>query len=304
MLNRNRILCRLRSKHAKLYCNYKKEKLLRPKVLPEIANAVGKVKLTDLSSIPAIVLDDLKHNVERLQALFAELEDMTKPEVLSETGLNLIVRIVLAARGLDPTSILDKILGSSGLSPATVTNLISPIIKLGRYSVGARFLIRAAEELSIFTNIEISVIKLPPIPGLLIAESETFVPEVLNGMFASEIENAAAITKARLERKYPTNPIANGVFSDISSTKFVVHAEIQLLFYYELQPTELAPRLICSSKKACFLCNLFLKLHGKFITPSSHGRLYKKWTFPERINQLKGARAKRMGIAIGHFMML
>jgi hypothetical protein len=301
-LNRNRIFSRLRSKHATLKCNFKKEKRQRPKVLPEVSNAVMKVKTTGLSSIPVTVLDDLQHDVKILQALFAELEKMKKSEAWSESGLNLAIEIVIGVRGLKHTGIIGTILRSSGLDSSMVTSLTTSIIKLGRYSVAARFLIRAAEELSIFTSIEISVIKLPPIPGLLVAEPETLLPAVLNGIFdASEIESAAAITKARLERKYSKIPVVEDVLSNISSTKFVVHAEIQLLFHYELQPAALAPRLICSSKKACFLCNLFVKLHGKFIIPSSHGKLYEKWTLPERIDELQGARAQRVGVVMDHF---
>ena len=60
-----------------------------------------------------------------------------------------------------------------------------------------------------------------------------------------------------------------------------VHAEIQLLFFYELNPGRLRPRLTCSSKSACYLCNLFFKLHGRFYVPRTHGRLYCQWTLPD-----------------------
>ncbi|OBT56679.1 hypothetical protein VE04_03553, partial [Pseudogymnoascus sp. 24MN13] len=60
-----------------------------------------------------------------------------------------------------------------------------------------------------------------------------------------------------------------------------VHAEIQLLFFYELHPHLRRPRIICSSKSACYLCNLFFSLHGVFHIHRSHGRLYEKWTLPD-----------------------
>ena len=59
-----------------------------------------------------------------------------------------------------------------------------------------------------------------------------------------------------------------------------VHAEIQLLFFYELHPDRPRPRYISSSKSACYMCNLFLHIHGEFHTPSTHGRIYSKWTLP------------------------
>jgi hypothetical protein len=267
-------------------------------VLPQIADAVMKAKKAYFPSIPGTVLDNLKSNAQASRAIFASLEAMEKSDASSETGLRLLIKIVEAARNLSSKDALGTILRSSGLNPDTVTSLTALIVKLGRYSTAASFLVRAAEELSIFTQIEISVIKLSSTSDLLIAEPQTFVQGVLNGIFnASEAENAAVDITARLEQKYSRKV----VLSDISSTKFVVHAEIQLLFYYELQPTALAPRLICSSKMACFLCNLFVKLHGKFIIPSSHGKLYEKWTLPEKINELQGKQAQRIGVVMDRF---
>lgn len=59
-----------------------------------------------------------------------------------------------------------------------------------------------------------------------------------------------------------------------------VHAEIQLLFFYELHPELPRPRFICSSKSACYMCNLFFSIHGGFHIPRTHGKLYDKWTLP------------------------
>ncbi|KAM5469181.1 hypothetical protein MauCBS54593_004533 [Microsporum audouinii] len=61
----------------------------------------------------------------------------------------------------------------------------------------------------------------------------------------------------------------------------LVHAEIQLLFFYEMHPGQPRPRVICSSKSACYLCNLFFGLHGEFNIPRSHGKLYNKWILPD-----------------------
>jgi hypothetical protein len=268
-----------------LKCNFSKEKRQRPKVL------------THIPILPGTVLDDFERNIQICEALFARLEAMEKSDVLSETGSCLLIEIVEAARVLSLKSALGTILRSE-LDPSTVTGLTTAVIKLGRYSTAASFLVRAAEELSIFAQIEISVIKLTSASDLLIVEPQNFVQGVLNGTFDTlEAEKAAIDINSRLEQKYPRK----FVLSDISSTKFAVHAEIQLLFYYELQPTALPPRLICSSKKACFLCSLFVELYGKFIIPSSHGKLYEKWTLPKRMDELRGGREKRIGAVMDRF---
>ncbi|KAK7978239.1 hypothetical protein PG996_004284 [Apiospora saccharicola] len=64
-----------------------------------------------------------------------------------------------------------------------------------------------------------------------------------------------------------------------------VHAEIQLLFHcYELDKMESPPRVVCSNKDACYLCNAFISMHGKLYTPKSHGRLYHLWRLPRTEN--------------------
>lgn len=48
----------------------------------------------------------------------------------------------------------------------------------------------------------------------------------------------------------------------------------------------LRPRVICSSKSACFLCDLFIQLHGQYYVPRTHGVLYEKWTLPDPAEML------------------
>jgi hypothetical protein len=60
-----------------------------------------------------------------------------------------------------------------------------------------------------------------------------------------------------------------------------VHAEIQLLYHYAQHTTSgCTPRILCSSKEACYLCYLFIKVHGHFHTPRSHGNFYLEWRLP------------------------
>jgi hypothetical protein len=67
-----------------------------------------------------------------------------------------------------------------------------------------------------------------------------------------------------------------------SPQTYNIHAEIQLLFYYDMHPEIRRLRVICSSKSACFLCDLFIKVHGKFYAARTHGVLYDKWMLPSQ----------------------
>jgi hypothetical protein len=66
-----------------------------------------------------------------------------------------------------------------------------------------------------------------------------------------------------------------------SNGKCHVHGEVQLILHYEQFPYTPPPRAIGSSKLACFLCDLFIRKHGKHRVGQSHRRLYEKWTIPD-----------------------
>lgn len=61
-----------------------------------------------------------------------------------------------------------------------------------------------------------------------------------------------------------------------------VHAEIQLLVYYETSGAKTYPRIIGASKEACFLCDAFIKAHNRFSVSKAHRKVENQWTVPER----------------------
>jgi hypothetical protein len=97
---------------------------------------------------------------------------------------------------------------------------------------------------------------------------------------SSELVCAARDKKCRVFQNIQVEPLRIRVPSSIPKEKCKIHAEIQLLFFYELHPDRPRPRVICSSKSACYLCNLFFQLHDGFHVPRTHGRLYEKWILP------------------------
>lgn len=154
------------------------------------------------------------------------------------------------------------------------------ISKLNRYFSVSRFLLQAARRYSVFRRIQISVIsfrapKLPPMEfdrtTVSVIDSLLEGPKRETVTSRMHVESSTAIQD--YIRQEATLPIP-------------VHAEIQLLFYYEDRSSNVPPRIICSSKQACFLCKLFIKIHGRFITPSSHGRLYEKWALPAAVKSM------------------
>jgi hypothetical protein len=92
---------------------------------------------------------------------------------------------------------------------------------------------------------------------------------------------------AHLSRSYRTklqletiNPYAPSVRSGSSKTRFV-HAEVQMLVFYETSQLPVWPCTIGASKEACFLCNSFVKAHGYFYVSKAHCQMYPQWTIPD-----------------------
>ena len=301
-LHHNRILCRLRSKHATLRCNFKQQKQLRPKVIPLLHDALASISDSGISCISSAALAGLQSDVQTLQTIFSRLEAIDKYQALSKTGLDLLIEIVMVARRLHSRNLLELFLKSSALESSARINITRTIMKLGRYNIASRFLIHTAKELSIFENITISVVKLPAPPVISLIEPQNLTVDMIYSLFdAGRVQNIAAHVQQRFGRKGINVPGIESRLSNILSTKFVVHAEIQLLTYYEMNNVTYPPRMLCSTKKACFLCSHFIRLHGKFKVPSTHGKLYEKWTFPEAMKQIPEIRAKQLGEIVDKF---
>src|SRR5690606_28795848 len=67
---------------------------------------------------------------------------------------------------------------------------------------------------------------------------------------------------------------------DIYLTRPHVHAEMQMVKFYEENPSINPPHFIGLSKKSCYLCNLFLQYHGQFSVSKTHPSIYLKWSLP------------------------
>lgn len=118
---------------------------------------------------------------------------------------------------------------------------------------------------------------------------KAYLPEAIGKLgryysATSELVCAARHRACRLFESIEVEPFQIPMPASLSKSHWKVHAEIQLLFFYELHPSRRRPRFICSSKSACYLCNLFFSLHGGFYVPRTHGRLYARWILPDWVN--------------------
>lgn len=125
----------------------------------------------------------------------------------------------------------------------------------------------------------------------------------------------------RLSSLPPYTSVATDISYEPWAKSTHVHAEVQLAVYYDMaqkenqQPsdpsplaptttvmsttTTLAPRTVGASKRLCFLCHLFLTLHGSFFPANTHGRLYDQWTIPDLSDYSSQVRLRYRDIIAG-----
>lgn len=80
-----------------------------------------------------------------------------------------------------------------------------------------------------------------------------------------------------------------------------VHAEIQLLFFYELNSERIRLRTICSNKSVCYLCDFFFGLHGQYYVSRTYGRLYYRWTLSDWYIFLSEMRRRDFDVLLRNF---
>lgn len=155
------------------------------------------------------------------------------------------------------------------------------IYKLGRYAVASRALcLLPAEYPGLFCLMRIEPIR-PPRLDFSIPSHERPLSEILRKIVGDR-ENEFATRLASVWGA--TNP--ESYFRKASHLRLAVHAEMQLVGFYDQHP-ELMPsfRFIGVSKKSYFLCQKFLHMHSaSFSVSSSHQKLYLAWRSPPTSN--------------------
>ena len=168
------------------------------------------------------------------------------------------------------------------MDPSSRKNLINIVSKVARYREAAQFLYRTARKYASVRRMKVVVADLPesffnmaPVsfnrPNIA-ASLKTFDP-VYRKSRINYICNLLNTTQSQANETIATQMTK-------TMTEAKIHAEIQLLYYCEVNDVRPTPRVICSSKDACYLCNAFITAHGKMHMPRCHGRLYPGWRLP------------------------
>ena len=233
-----------------------------------------------------IRFEDLQTKIEALQNDFNRLEHMTGQEARSSHSDEILgslvtqIQHIVQLYGQDFTNIPEKL----GVWTADEgRSLIERLRKACRYVDACDELLRAARRNEIFSNIDVKFVDLqfngPHLQAGDQDATDRLISSCCSKRTMSQIAARCGNSEAGIRRK---------VREELGK-KARVHAEIQLLLHYEEHPTASCPRVVCSSKSACYLCQLFFDIHGQYHIPSSHGKLYDTWKWPGCL-PLNGAR--------------
>jgi hypothetical protein len=267
-----RILCRLR-----FVPNVrKKSKQPIKEVLQEAISSLkqlGNQKLDNLSQTATAFM-------ERAKEVIKLADSWTKHQTLAQ--LRDLIEGVYRLRKIGELRALLDAIPNRDMDPSSRRNLFNIVSKVARYWEAARFLYRTAKDFHVVRQMNVVIVDLP---------EKAFHNVPIDKHTPKLAATIMRISAAHRQREFShicrllntTELQANDRFVDQTRktmTRAKIHAEVQLLFYCEVNASEPPPRVICSSKDACFLCNAFILMHGKMHTPRNHGRLYPGWRLP------------------------
>lgn len=167
---------------------------------------------------------------------------------------------------------------------AFAPTLLNTIRKVSRYKEAARIIYRITKKFPIVRTIEVHLASLPQ--------------EAFERPLRSECSTSLSVALSRLgkinDRQYNISQFSESIRGKVAenlgeqfsqqTTRILqeakIHAEIQVIAYCDIESPPLYPRVIASSKDACFLCHEFIQCHNKIHTSRTHGRLYPGWRLP------------------------
>lgn len=287
-VNRDRILSRLRSKHAAR--SFKTTN--RTPIAVRLAEGIKIVRaFTRNMASASTEFEQIEAKVQEFQRLFNHLEALRGGRSNTLECDNILGSVVKISYSLasrhDLSKYLNSIPNSGTFGPEAKASLPEIIGKLGRYYASCSFLIAAARKLPIFRRIHVESIgiKLPNCPPSSAGTCQPSLLKTINRVLGAgeETRRQSSARSSVINHAFHLKSAENSFLSKLAAPRrsYKIHAEIQLLSFYELHPQLPRPRVICSSKSACFLCDLFIKIHANFFVARTHGVLYDKWSLPD-----------------------
>ncbi|KKY13299.1 hypothetical protein UCRPC4_g06979 [Phaeomoniella chlamydospora] len=218
---------------------------------------------------------ETKAELNDLVRLYRQLKASSEPST-NEANVVTLAKIIGLAHNLSQSHSFRGAIRSGERKE----KLSDTIIKLGQYYRATKQLVLVARRrrYRVFERIEVSSFQISVPPEVRINTDAIAFTDIMNylpdGSGTLKVLQRYQGSKARICSK-----LASRLNDSRSGIK--VHAEIKLLFFYEIHPNIKRPRVITANKSSCYLCDLFFRLHGTFQVPSTFGMLTERWILPD-----------------------
>ena len=296
-----RILSRLRSTRAKPSI----KTINKPALISQLLTAVNTPLRKKGKILSAGRISALKKSVQTIQTSISTLEAM--PEIsdslleAQDILMDVVEHFSTIADNETLAALLDRVSEVDPLVKQIQTHLLSAVGKLGRYYFASQDLIRAvrSKRYTIFNRILVETCHTGPIPKPHLPGRQSTLQESIEDLIQRERtlrnKRLSMLVRSYLGNSYLAKAENFKYRTSATLAESKVHAEIQLLFFYESYRADLPPRVICSNKSPCYLCHLFFDLHGQFHVPATHGKLYPGWILPTWIAEINDERRRDIG---------
>lgn len=220
--------------------------------------------------------------VQKSRKLIACLKSYETHQVLDK--LINIVDEAYAWREVQDMSQHFKQISSKVLNPQRYTHLRNAIRKVGQYRTASKRLSRLARSLPGMRMVKVTMIDLPQIAfdRCLLGTRKVSLAATIKHVRGSQykpkdLDRFCQHSKMLLPQCQSS--FESYVARSLGESK--IHAEVQILAYLRTSKSRhKAPRVVQSSKKACYLCNMLFRLSSDLHIMKSHGRLYEAWRLP------------------------
>jgi hypothetical protein len=241
------------------------EKLDRPEIYELVQRAISRAEADDFALEDGEELTNFRQWITNLPDLLS-----LKPDT---TPTQLIPHIKWAAQAR--WTYAEQIEALFCLEGEDLPLWLKHIYKLGRYFTATKAMLKlATKQPGLFASIYVEAVQAPEQERFSLGSDTTALRTTLQRLTKA---NPESLMKRLGENWLTDDPEAR--LRKACRLTLTVHAEMQLLAFYDHQP-DLTPRLLYmgTSKKACFLCQEFISRHPLTIGVSaSHQRLYPTW---------------------------
>ena len=189
---------------------------------------------------------------------------------------------------------------SSKLDSKQLASLEDAITKLGQFFKASSELVLAARRwrCQIFQRIRVEGFQ-TGVPDNIKKQSEPGSALPLINHLLNSPDTSKLLGRYRDSDHFADATILRRLNNPRSGIK--VHAEIKLLFFYATHPENARPRVICASKSACYLCDLFIRVQGEFQTPRTFGKFNERWILPDWLDNIPSDRVRPLRNTIEQF---